>query len=183
MTDYINEMSLEDVKTELESHGVKLHHKTGEAKYRETLQAVLNGEYTPEEATPVQEVKTVEAPKELTREQKALRLVRIIVSPNDSVRAGMPGHIFTVCSSKINNGKAIKKYVPFNNEEGWHVPHIIYEQIKNAQMQKFKPVKMANGETAMQPYITRMYNVEVLPDLTEAQLKVLADQQKARGDA
>lgn len=187
MTDVnnIEEMSLEDVKTELESHGVKLHHKTGEAKYRETLQAVLNGTY---ETTPAAEIKEASAPKaeqkeELTREQKAMRLIRIVVSPNDPVRSGFPGHIFTVCSSKLNRGRAIKKYVPFNNDEGWHVPHIIYEQIKNAQMQKFKPVKMPNGETAMQPYLTRMYNVEVLPPLTEAELQALAAAQKARGDA
>jgi hypothetical protein len=188
MTDEINsieEMSLEDVKTELESHGVKLHHKTGEAKYRETLKAVLNGDY---ETTPVEKIAESKQPvaektPELTREQKAMRLVRIVVSPNDPVRSGFPGHIFTVCSSKINRGRAIKKYVPFNNDEGWHVPHIIYEQIKSAQMQKFKPVKMPNGETAMQPYLTRMYNVEVLPPLTEAEIAALAAAQKARGDA
>lgn len=188
MTDVINnieEMSLEDVKTELESHGVKLHHKTGEAKYRETLEAVLSGTYN---ATPVEKTVEVQQPKaekveELTREQKAMRLVRVIVSPNDPVRSGFPGHIFTVCSSKLNRGRAIKKYVPFNNEEGWHIPHIIYEQIKSAQMQKFKPVKMANGETTMQPYLTRMYNVEVLPPLNQHELDALASAQKARGDA
>ena len=51
-----------------------------------------------------------------------MKLTRVVVVPNDSTMANYPGLIFTVGSSGINNGQMIKKFVPFNNEEGWHVP-------------------------------------------------------------
>lgn len=185
----IDTMELEDVKTELESAGVKLHHKTGEAKYRQTLKEVQAGTYeapAPKKVVTkaVEETKPAVTPKiELTVEQEAMKLIRIIVSPNDPSMSTYPGMIFTVCSDLINNGRAVKKYVPFNNEEGWHVPHIIYEQIINAEKQKFKSVKMPNGDKQLKPYQAKMYNVQVLDPLTQEELNQLAASQKARGDA
>lgn len=191
----IDNMEAEDLREELKSHGIELHHKTGVAKLRSTLQSVLDGTYQEnEEVETKDKVETTEevtvevkstkevAPKKLTREQEAMKLVRIVVSPNDPVKAALPGGIFTVCSSKINKGRAIKKYVPFNNDEGWHVPNAIYKQIDNAQMQKFKKVKLPNGDTAMEPYIAKMYNVQVLPPLTEKEVADLAAAQKSRGN-
>jgi len=182
----INKMNKADLVLELESHGIELHPATGVNKLRATLQEVLKGTYKgsvkPVDTTKITKPVTLtKKPVTLTKEQAALRLVRIIVTPNDPLLNSYPGMIFTVSSSSILNGKAIKKYVPFNNEEGWHVPHIIYEQIKNAEMQKFKKVKLANGEESHQAYITKKFNVEVLPPLTEEELKRLADAQKARG--
>lgn len=180
----VSELDLEDVKAELKSRGVKMHHKTGEAKLRGTLQAVLDDSYekpVKEKKKPVE--KPTAAPEKLTVEEEALKLVRVIVSPNDPLMATYPGLIFTVCSSVVNGGQAVKKYVPFNNEEGWHIPHIIFKQIENAQMQKFKQVKLANGESVLQPYQAKMYNIQVLPNLTQSELDKLAASQKARGDA
>jgi len=180
----IENMDIEDVKAELTERGIKLHHKTGEAKLRATLQASVDGTYEAPVAKKVEEPAATPPKKvEMTKEQRALRLVRIIVSPNDPLMASYPGLIFTVCSSSVNSGKAVKKYVPFNNEEGWHVPHIIFEQIQNAEMQKFKPVKMDNGETVLQPYTAKMYNIQELAPLSEAEIKKLAASQTARGDA
>lgn len=178
-------MEAEDLRGELEARGVTVHHKTGVDKLRSKLEEVLTGESTNGEEVqaeePVTEKKVTKT--KLTPEQDALRLIRVIVSPNDPLLATYPGLIFTVGSSIVNKGKMIKKYVPFNNDEGWHVPNIIYQQIENAQMQKFKTVKMPNGERVLQPYITKKFNVEVLPPLTEEELSKLASAQKARGDA
>jgi plasmid stability protein len=176
----IDNMDIEDVKAELEVAGVKLHHKTGEAKYRQVLSEVVAGTYNnkPDNTPPV----AVSSPTELTVEQKAMKLSRIVVSPNDPLQSTYTGLIFTVSSSIINRGKAIKKFVPFNNDEGWHVPNILVKQIQNAEMQKFKTIKAANGEKQLVPYITKKYNVQTLPDLTQPELDKLADQQKARGD-
>jgi hypothetical protein len=92
-----------------------------------------------------------------------------------------PGLIFTVGMSGINNGRMIKKFVPFSNEEGWHVPTIILRQIESAEMQKFKTVTRPNGEKVLEPYLTKKFNVVILPDLTPGEIKTLADQQAAAG--
>ena len=172
---------------ELEAHGVEVHHATSESKLRQILTEVEAGTYKKpvkvdkNEPTIPLKPEALVKPAPLTKEEKAMRLIRIVVTPNDPLLNTYHGLIFTVCSSDINKGRAIKKFVPFNNEEGYHVPHAIYEQIVNAEMQKFKNAKLPNGETISVPYITKKYNVRVLPPLTKEELAALAAAQKARG--
>lgn len=182
----IENMDIEDVKAELTGRGIKMHHKTNAIKLRKTLQDDVdkNDTKVPVEvkSSPVKPAKVKKKP-EMTLEEKCLHLKRIIVTPNDPEMSGHAGLVFTVLVSSVNNGKAIKKYVPFNNEEGWHVPNIIYNQIANAEMQKFKSVKTTNGDTILQPYQSKKYNVQVLPDLTQKEVDKLAASQTARGNA
>ena len=182
----IEKMDIEDVKAELTGRGIKMHHKTNAIKLRKTLQDDVdkNDTKVPVEvkSSPVKPAKVKKKP-EMTLEEKCLHLKRIIVTPNDPEMSGHSGLVFTVISSTVNNGKAIKKYVPFNNEEGWHVPNIIVNQIANAEMQKFKSVKTHNGETVLQPYQAKKYNVQVLPDLSQKEIDKLAASQTARGNA
>lgn len=183
----IDTMEDADIREELKSHGVNLHHKTSSVKLKATLKSVLEGTYEATETEKKEELPKVkyltpeEHIKKLTKEQRAMRLVRIIVTPNDPLMANYHGLIFSVGSSAVNNGRMIKKYVPFNNEDGWHVPHIIYEQIKNAEMQKFRQVTRPNGEKTMEPYITKKFSVELLSPLNPEEMKELAATQAARG--
>ena len=186
----IENMNIEDVKAELTGRGIKVHHKNSEKKLRDTLQADVdkNDTKVPVEAksSPVEPAKAKKKPEKkvaMTLEEKCMHLKRIIVTPNDPEMSGHAGQIFTVVVSAVNNGKAIKKYVPFNNEEGWHVPNVLVNQIANAEMQKFKSVKAHNGETILQPYNAKKYNVQVLPDLTQKEIDKLAAAQASRGDA
>jgi len=75
----------------------------------------------------------------------------------------------------------VKKFVPFNNEEGWHVPQIILNQIENGQMQKFRTVTRANGEKVLEPYLTKKFNVRILDPLTPEELKEVAAANKVAG--
>ena len=182
----IENMDIEDVKAELTGRGIKMHHKTNAIKLRKTLQDDVdkNDTKVPVEvkSSPVKPAKVKKKP-EMTLEEKCLHLKRIIVTPNDPELSGHSGLVFTVIATGVKNGIAIKKYVPFNNEEGWHVPNVICNQIANAEMQKFKSVKAPNGDTILQPYQAKKYNVQVLPDLTQKEINKLAASQAARGDA
>jgi len=185
----IEEMESADILAEIVASGVKMHHKTGKTKLVATLTAIRAGEYSPEVLAPVvddpedsvTEITTEEANKRLTKEQKAMKLSRIVVSPNDPLMSSYPGLIFTVGSSSINQGRMIKKFVPFNNDEGWHVPQIIIDQIDSAEMQKFKTVTMPDGAKEVQPYLTKKFNVQRLPDLTQPEMQALAASQQAKG--
>ena len=191
----ISELTDEEIKAELKEYGVKFHHKTGSSKLAELLHDARENPQTMMQDIPpsvddrpyegglpdASEAAIAAATKAMKRtgEQEAMKLVRIVVTPNDPLMSGYPGLIFTVGASGLNNGKMIKKYVPFNNEEGWHVPNIIYNQIKHAEMQKFKTVTRPNGEKVLEPYITQKFNIRVLDPLTKEQLKRLADAQAA----
>ena len=193
----IDQMTQDELKQELQEYGVQFHHKTGQAKLAELLADVRKNPESMVQDFGNEDVATdrpykggnpnaseaaiAAATKALKRtgEQEAMKLIRIVVTPNDPLMSGYPGLIFTVGASGLNNGKMIKKYVPFNNEEGWHVPQIIYNQIKHAEMQKFKTVTRPNGEKVLEPYITQKFNVRVLDPLTKEQLERLAAAQAA----
>jgi hypothetical protein len=198
----INSMTDEEIRQELAENGVTLHHKSGTKKLASTLADVRTKEYkedpkdselqvtgnvkhrslpgsTPESRAAKE--KHIASINTLTAEQAAMKLVRVVVTPNDPLMVNYPGLIFTVGMSGINNGRMIKKFVPFSNEEGWHVPTIILRQIESAEMQKFKTVTRPNGEKVLEPYLTKKFNVVILPDLTPGELKTLADQQAAAG--
>ena len=194
----INSMTDDEIRQELTDNGVTLHHKTGTKKLASTLAQVRTKTYKEDikestsdlppgslpgstEASRAAKAKFIEERDNLTPTQHAMRLIRVVVTPNDPGMVNYPGLIFTVGASGINNGEMIKKFVPFNNEEGWHVPTIIVRQIEHAEMQKFKTVTRPNGEKVLEPYVTKKFNVRELPPLTREELEQLAARQGAAG--
>ena len=185
----INSMTDEEIRQELIDNGVTLHHKTGTKKLASTLADVRTKEYkedpkTPDLTGPSEAAKAAKA-KHLaamqTTEKLAMKLTRVVVTPNDPAMVNYPGLIFSVGATGLNNGRMVKKFVPFNNEEGWHVPQIILNQIENGQMQKFRTVTRANGEKVLEPYLTKKFNVRILDPLTREELEKVAAANKVAG--
>ena len=181
----INSMTDDEIRQELTDNGVTLHHKTGTKKLASTLADVRTKEYKEDTNLGSTEASRAAKAKHLaamqTKEKLAMKLVRVVVTPNDPNMANYPGLIFSVGASGLNNGRMIKKFVPFNNEEGWHVPVILLNQIENGQMQKFKTVTRANGEKVLEPYLTKKFNVRILDPLTREELEQVAAANKVAG--
>ena len=187
----INSMTDDELKQGLKDNGVTLHHKTGTKKLASTLADVRTKEYKedtkPSTSNLSDSTEASRAAKEKhlaamqTTEKLAMKLTRVVVTPNDPAMVNYPGLIFTVGASGLNNGRMVKKFVPFNNEEGWHVPTIILNQIMNAEMQKFRTVTRANGEKVLEPYNTKKFNVRILDPLTPEELKEVAAANKVAG--
>ena len=181
----INSMTDDEIRQELTDNGVTLHHKTRTKKLASTLADVRSKEYKENtnsgstEASRAAKAKHLAAMK--TPEKLAMKLVRVVVTPNDPTMVNYPGLIFSVGASGINNGRMIKKFVPFSNDEGWHVPTILLNQIMNAEMQKFKTVTRANGEKVLEPYNTKKFNVRILDPLTREELEHVAAANKVAG--
>ena len=187
----INSMTDEEIRQELTDNGVTLHHKTGTKKLASTLADVRTKEYKedtkPSTSNLSDSTEASRAAKEKhlaamqTTEKLAMKLTRVVVTPNDPAMVNYPGLIFSVGATGLNNGRMVKKFVPFNNEEGWHVPQIILNQIENGQMQKFKTVTRANGEKVLEPYLTKKFNVRILDPLTREEVKKVVAASKAAG--
>ena len=181
----INGMTDDEIRQELKDNGVTLHHKTGSKKLASTLADVRTKEHKEDtnsgstEASRAAKAKHLAAMK--TPEKLAMKLVRVVVTPNDPAMVNYPGLIFSVGATGLNNGRMVKKFVPFNNEEGWHIPQIILNQIEYGQMQKFKTVTRANGEKVLEPYNTKKFNVRILDPLTPEELKEVAAANKVAG--
>jgi len=187
----IEDMTSKQISDKLAENGVKMHFNSNRDKLVEAL-SNLNIEENNMEVTTEDNgvthltdgmlddfsINGVEL--EGLRTNDAMKLVRVIVRPNDPLKLDSTGDVFTVGSDQVNHGRAIKKYVPYNNEEGWHVPNILLENIRAAECQIFKKVKRGN-EHVMESQKIKAYNVEVLPSLTQEELTKLGQRQKATG--
>jgi hypothetical protein len=106
--------------------------------------------------------------------KKANTLVRIRVTCMNPNKSKLPGEIFSVGNSSIG---FIKKYVPFNAENGWHVPQIILTQIQNRKFTTFYEVDIGGKKTKRHKLIPE-FSVEIMTPLTGQQLKELAQRQR-----
>jgi hypothetical protein len=71
----------------------------------------------------------------------------------------------------------VTKFVPFNVEEGWHVPRIIYTQLAERQCQIFTTTTDSRGNKTRKGKLIREFAIEVLPPLTPEELRELAQRQ------
>ena len=188
----MNEMTSKQISDKLAENGIKMHFNSNRTKLEEALNTILiSNEGTIMEAATAsntEEQAITDAmlddfsyngvELEGLREQDAMKLIRVIVRPNDPLKLESTGEIFTVGNATVNNGRAVKKFIPFNNEEGWHIPNIIYQNIKAAECQIFKKMTR-NGQDTMEAMKIKAYNIEVLPALTQDEIDKIAIKQKA----
>ena len=113
--------------------------------------------------------------------EEEMKLVRLRISCLNPNKRELQGEIFTVANKYLG---IVKKFVPYGeaSEEGYHVPHVIYKQLK---ARKFLDVKTRRDKRTGKIIITQRwvpeFALEVLPQLTEAELKQLAAAQAAAG--
>jgi hypothetical protein len=172
---------LDSLKAKADKMGLSYHPSISAGKLREKISAKLNG--TPEvpdaapdapaaEDVPVAEESAVA--RKLRKRREASELVRIRVTCMNPNKKEWEGEIFTAANSVVGT---FKKYVPFNADEGWHVPRIIYNMIVQRQCQVFVTRKGPRGVSTKEGKMIREFAVEVLPMLNEEELHDLAQRQ------
>ena len=180
--DEVNELDL--LKARAKQMGINFHPSIGVKKLRNKVSAKQKGissELEPEAATSeTNQTMGLQAPAE-TRIQRANRLrkeastlVRIRVSCMNPDKREWPGEVYTVSNSIVGT---FKKFVPFNAENGWHVPWIIFQHMKERECQIFHTVRNDRGQKVRMGKLIKELNIEVLPDLTPEQLAKLAQRQ------
>lgn len=108
------------------------------------------------------------------RKANAGKLVRIRVTCMNPNKKDWDGEIISVGSAKIGT---YKKFVKFNADDGWHVPNIIYEYMKERKCSIFHTIKDARGQNIRKAKLVNEFSIEVLPPLTKQELKNLAQRQ------
>lgn len=159
---------LEALKARADMLGVKYHPSIKVEKLREKVNAAVEGEPEDEEA-PV-----IKKPNVAELQRKANELVRVRISCMNPAKKEWEGEIFTVGNASVGT---LKKYIPFNTDEGWHVPRMILEQIKARECQVFVTKRDSRGNNVRSGKLIKEFAVEELPPLTEAELKDLAQRQ------
>lgn len=139
--------------------------------YTSRLRELVNGAI----AAKPEPVVVASEPAKLTARQEALKLIRVNVVCMNPSKVNLAGEIITagnaVCPTQ-------RKFVPFNTPEGFHIPNIIYNVMREKQFQMSITKQGAKGdykEMRMMPE----YSIQVLPPLTEQQLEDLRIAQAA----
>jgi len=183
----------EVLKARADMLGLTYHPSIGIEKLREKIAAALaaDGSPKPEADAPVAAapasapaaapVPAVETDGQRRRRLKneALKLVRIRISCMNPAKKEWQGELFTVGNSAVGS---ITKYVPFEAEDGYHVPFILYQALLARECQVFVNAKQeiaGRTVTVRKGKLIREFAIEVLPQLTEEELKDLALRQAA----
>lgn len=148
--------------------GIEYHPSIGLEKLKERINAALT--------TTTAAVEKKETPEQLRARQMAelTKLIRIRVTCMDPAKKGWPGEIFTLSNGVIGT---VKRYVPFNAPDGWHVEKIIFDHMKAMKWRGTQESKGPRGMKIKKNIQLPAFSIEELPALTEAELKDLAQKQ------
>ena len=186
--------------------GISFHPNIGLDKLKKKVNDVAKGDdepgadiLMPQTAEPVDEIPedaqfvTIEQAEEFIRRMKktgkktetagqrrqrlineAGKLVRINVANMNPNKKDWEGEIYTVSNSLVGT---FRKYVPFNNDRGWHVPMIMFKMMKEKECQVFHTVKGPSGRKMRKGKLIKELNIEVMAPLTGEELQELARRQ------
>lgn len=163
---------LSALKNRADLLGIKYHPTISVAKLREKV----NGEVV--DSVVEAKVTTPEVESDNQRRirirREAGELVRIRVSCMNPAKKEWDGEIFSAGNGLVGS---FTKYVPFNNDEGWHVPRIILNMMQERNCQIFVSSKDSRGNTIRKGKQIKEFAIEVLPNLTPEELQELAQRQ------
>jgi hypothetical protein len=108
------------------------------------------------------------------RKQEAGVLIRCRITCMNPNKKAWTGEIISVGSAKLGT---FKKFIPFNSDQPYHVPSIIFNELKNRKCAVRSTRKGRNGEDITTTKLINEFALEVLPPLTDAELKDLQHQQ------
>jgi hypothetical protein len=182
---------LDTLKQRANTMGIKFHHKIGVDKLKILIDNKLNGSGIDSTAakkilSPKKEEPLFLTHAQFTAEQAGARrrdinrLVRVRVTCMNPNKSSWEGEIISVGSAKLGT---LKKYVPFNSEEGWHIPFMMYEAMKERKHTVYYNVKGPRGEKIRKGKEMPEFSIDVLPPLNPAELKDLAQRQLAARQA
>lgn len=174
------ESELDALKRRAEQMGITYHPNIGVDKLKAKINDKLANDSAPESNEPepvVAESPDEEAETDPQRRVRKLReaglLRRIRLTCMNPMKSEWQGEIFTAGNGTVGN---FKKYVPYETE--WHVPQIILNMIEQRQYQTFYTVRdKRTGQQGRKGKLVKEYAIEYLPDLTEQELKDLAQRQ------
>ena len=176
---------LTTLKEKADLMGLKYHPSISADKLREKVNAALAdtpaevvNEPEPEAVTEVAENATE---YRLRKRREANELVRVRVSCMNPAKKEIMGELFTAGNSVVGS---FTKFVPFNVEDGWHIPRVIYNQMVERMCQVFYTVNTPDGDKVRKGKLIREFAIEVMPELSADELHDLAQRQAmAKGGA
>lgn len=178
----VTQDELAALKSRADLLGIQYHPSIGVEKLREKITAATSETKTFQETgtfekLPESKVTVAESLNErrARKKKEANELIRIRVSCMNPAKKEWDGEIITAGNSVVGS---FTKFIPFNADEGWHVPRIIYNQLIDRMCQIFVTVKdPKTGQSTRKGKLIKEFAIEVLPALTPQEIHDLAQRQ------
>ena len=110
-----------------------------------------------------------------------MKLVRVRITCMDPKKKDLPGEVLTVANEHLGT---VKKFVPYGEQtdNGYHIPYCIYRMMEKRKFLNIRIVKdRRTGVERADSNWVKEFSIEVLPQLTPAQIQDLKTAQIAAG--
>jgi hypothetical protein len=110
-----------------------------------------------------------------------MKLVRVRITCMDPKKKDLQGEILTVANEYLGT---VRKYIPFGEltDEGYHIPFCLYTMLEQRKFLNIRTIKdRRTNTTRVEATWVREFAIEVLPQLTQAELTRLGNAQIAAG--
>lgn len=154
---------------------ISYHTNISTEKLRERVNAAISGTREQDSERPAKDESDIARRSRLKK--KASRLIRVRIHCNDPAKKDWPGEYITVGNNAVGT---YRKYVPYNQDEPFHLPEIIVNALREKRVQVFATKKSKNGIPVRESKSIAAYAIEVVQPLTEEELAQLANSQMAR---
>ena len=154
---------------------ISYHTNISTEKLRERVNAAISGTREQDSERPAKDESDVARRSRLKK--KASRLIRVRIHCNDPAKKDWPGEYITVGNNAVGT---YRKYVPYNQDEPFHLPEIIVNALREKRVQVFATKKSKNGIPVRESKSIAAYAIEIVQPLTEEEVAQLANSQMAR---
>ncbi|EIV0540750.1 hypothetical protein L7B14_004220 [Salmonella enterica] len=154
---------------------ISYHTNISTEKLRERVNAAISGTREQDSERPAKDES--DAARRSRLKKKASRLIRVRIHCNDPAKKDWPGEYITVGNNAVGT---YRKYVPYNQDEPFHLPEIIVNALREKRVQVFATKKSKNGIPVRESKSIAAYAIEIVQPLTEEELAQLANSQMAR---
>lgn len=179
---YSNNITVEKLKEKIQEKRDAINNASAPATSTENIGASASGAQVNPLASPNAE-ELPEKPLTLRQhlQQEQMKLIRCRITCMDPKKADLTGEIFTVANEYLGT---VRKFVPFGEitDNGYHIPYCIYQMMLSREFLQIRTVKKSGGRQETKTAYVREFSIDVLPDLTKAELTALGNMQASRGD-
>jgi hypothetical protein len=181
MDNELKAAELESLKTRADLLGVEYHPSIGADKLRQKIKDHEAAEATKTAASTPPATSEAEKPAVETEDQRrrrlrneCMKLVRVNITCMNPLKKEWQGEVFTVGNAAVGS---VKRFVPYNTEQGWHVEQIILNVMRERVFPQYYTEKSVRGIDVRKSKLAKEFAIDVLPPLTEEEIQELAQRQ------
>lgn len=177
---FSNNITLETLKAKVEAKMAEDDQAEAEQENQEAEQDAPADDGS-DAITPALPKRTAAQQLRVDLHDEQMKLVRCRITCMNPAKSDLHGEIFTVANEYVGT---VRKFIPFGEatDNGYHLPFILYQMLEERRFQHISTFKdPKNGQIRTRTRDQKEFSIEVLPQLTEKELRDLSVAQIAAG--